>query len=89
MLPVAMSTAKQNARVNTDEAAFVETILMAVAPDITSEEAAPSERVYSELLGMPLCTARMGLKVGAIKPQRLKAAKASVGLGDESRERDS
>jgi hypothetical protein len=35
-----MSTAKQRGWVNADEAAFVETILTAVAPDMTSEEAA-------------------------------------------------
>jgi hypothetical protein len=40
MLAVAMSTAKQKGWVNADEAAFVETILTAVAPDMTSEEAA-------------------------------------------------
>jgi hypothetical protein len=40
MLAVAMSRAKQKGWVNADEAAFVETILMAVAPSMTSEEAA-------------------------------------------------
>jgi hypothetical protein len=77
MLAVAMSTAKQKGRVNADEAAFVETILTAVAPDMTSEEAAPSAREYSELLGIPVRTARKGLKIGTIKRQRLKEAKAS------------
>jgi CBS domain containing-hemolysin-like protein len=43
MLAVAMSsTAKQKGLVNADEAAFVQTILMAVASDVTSKEAAPS-----------------------------------------------
>ncbi len=40
MLAVAMSRATQKGWVNADKAAFVETILMAVAPDMTSEEAA-------------------------------------------------
>jgi uncharacterized protein (DUF2342 family) len=40
MLAVAMSTAKQKGLVNADKAAFVETTLTAVAPDMTSEEAA-------------------------------------------------
>jgi hypothetical protein len=40
MLAVAMSTAKQKGWVNADEAALVETILTAVAPDMTSEESA-------------------------------------------------
>jgi hypothetical protein len=40
MLAVAMSTAKQKDWVNADRAAFVETILTAVEPDMTSEEAA-------------------------------------------------
>jgi hypothetical protein len=40
MLAVAMSRAKQKGWVNADEAAFVETILTAVAPDMTLEEAA-------------------------------------------------
>jgi hypothetical protein len=54
MLAVAMSTAKPKGWVNADEAAFVETILTAIAPDMTSEEAAPSAREYSELLGIAL-----------------------------------
>jgi hypothetical protein len=40
MLAVTISRAKQKGWVNADKAAFVETILMAVAPDMTSEEAA-------------------------------------------------
>jgi hypothetical protein len=51
MLAVAMFTAKEKGRVNADEAAFVETILTAVAPDMTSEEAAPSARESSDYLG--------------------------------------
>jgi hypothetical protein len=38
MLAVALSTAKKKGRVNNDEAVFVETILMAVAADMTLEE---------------------------------------------------
>jgi hypothetical protein len=77
MLAVAMSLAKQKGWVNADKGAFVETILTAVAPDMTSEEAAPSAQEFSELLGIPVRTARMGLKIGTIKRERLKAAKAS------------
>jgi hypothetical protein len=42
MLAVAMSTAKQRGQVSTDNATFGETIITAVALDVTSEEAGPS-----------------------------------------------
>jgi hypothetical protein len=73
MLALAMSMAMQKGRVKVDKAAFVETILMAVTPDVTWEkQAALSVRLCSELLGMPVCTAmRRGLKVHAKKWQRL------------------
>jgi hypothetical protein len=70
-----MSTAKKEGQVNADEAAFVETILTAVAPDMTLEEVVPSARVYLELLGIPLCTARRGLKVGAKKTTEVEGCK--------------
>lgn len=72
MLALAMSMAMQKGGVKVDKAAFVETILMAVTPDVTWEKAALSVRLCSELLGMPVCTAmRRGLKVHAKKWQRL------------------
>jgi hypothetical protein len=48
MLGVTMSTAKQKGWVNADKAAFVETILIAVAPDMTSEEVHtyPQDKTY-------------------------------------------